>query len=185
MSYFELLLLSVSLALDCFAVSCTAGVSQPKLKLHQVLLFAFFFGLFQAMMPLIGWFCGEALVSYISRFGPWIAFFILLFIGGKMIVEGVRDKEGNEHFDITRFRTVLLLSVATSIDALAVGFGFAMMQNARIGWLVLNIGVVSFLMSLLGYGLTSRWSNRVKANIAEIIGGLVLIGIGLKILIFN
>ena len=107
MSYFDLLVLSVSLALDCFAVSCTAGVSQPRLKLRQVLLFAFFFGFFQAMMPLIGWFGGEALVSYISRFAPWIAFLILLFIGGKMILEGFRNKE-EDLFDITKFRTVLL-----------------------------------------------------------------------------
>lgn len=182
MSYFDLLVLSVSLALDCFAVSCTAGVSQPRLKLRQVLLFAFFFGFFQAMMPIIGWFGGEALVSYISRFAPWIAFLILLFIGGKMILEGVRNKE-EDLFDITKFRTVLLLSVATSIDALAVGFGFAMMQETRIGRAVAHIGVVSFLMSLLGYGLTSRWSTRVKANVAEIIGGVVLILIGLKILL--
>ena len=183
MSYFDLLVLSISLALDCFAVSCTAGVFQPKLKLHQVLLFAFFFGFFQAMMPLIGWFCGEALVGYISRFAPWIAFLILLFIGGKMIYEGIRNKEENARFDITRFRNVMLLSVATSIDALAVGFGFAMVQTVRIGWAILNIGLASFLLSLLGYGLTSRWSTRIKANIAEIIGGIVLIAIGLKILL--
>ena len=185
MSYLELLLLSVSLALDCFAVSCTAGVSQPNLKLRQVLLFAFFFGFFQAMMPLIGWFCGEALVGYISRFAPWIAFIILLFIGGKMIYEGIWNKEENARFDITQFRNVLLLSVATSIDALAVGFGFAMMQTVRIGWAILNIGVVSFLMSLLGYGLTRRWSNRVKANVAEIIGGVVLVIIAFKTVFFN
>lgn len=183
MSYFDLLVLSISLALDCFAVSCTAGVFQPKLKLHQVLLFAFFFGFFQAMMPLIGWFCGEALVGYISRFAPWIAFFILLFIGGKMIVEGIRNKEDNGHFDITKMRNILLLSVATSIDALAVGFGFAMVQTVCIGWAILNIGLASFLLSLLGYGLTSRWSTRIKANIAEIIGGIVLIAIGFKILL--
>ena len=183
MSYFDLLVLSISLALDCFAVSCTAGVFQPKLKLRQVLLFAFFFGFFQAMMPLIGWFCGEALVGYISRFAPWIAFFILLFIGGKMIVEGIWNKEDNSHFDITKMRNILLLSVATSIDALAVGFGFAMVQTVRIGWAILNIGLASFLLSLLGYGLTSRWSTRIKANIAEIIGGIVLIAIGLKILL--
>jgi len=180
MSYFELLVLSISLALDCFAVSCTAGVFQPKLKLRQVLFFAFFFGLFQALMPVIGWFCGEALYSYISRFAPWVAFFILLFIGGKMILEGIQNKEENEHFDVTKIKSVMLLAVATSIDALAVGFGFAMMQNVRIVWSVINIGVVSFLMSLLGYGLTSRWSTRIKANIAEIIGGVVLIIIGLK-----
>ena len=95
---------------------------------------------------------------------------------------GVRNKE-EDLFDITKFRTVLLLSVATSIDALAVGFGFAMMQETRIGRAVAHIGVVSFLMSLLGYGLTSRWSTRVKANVAEIIGGVVLILIGLKILL--
>ncbi len=182
MSYIELFLLSLSLAIDCFAVSCAAGVFQPKLKARNVLLFAFLFGFFQAMMPMIGWFCGEAVVSYISRFAPWIAFGLLLFIGGKMVVEGIQNKE-ESRFDITKPRTILALSVATSIDALAVGFSLAMMQNVRIGWSVFNIGLVSFLMSLLGYALTSRWSTRVKANIAEIIGGFVLIGIGLKILL--
>lgn len=182
MSYLDLLLLSLSLAMDCFAVSCAAGVFQPKLQKGQVMLFAFSFGFFQAMMPLIGWFCGEAVVEHLSRVAPWIAFLILLFIGGKMLVEGIRNRE-EDRFDITKMRTVLALSIATSIDALAVGFGFAMMQNVRIGWAVLNIGVVSFLMSLLGYGLTKRWSHCIKANIAEIVGGLVLIGIGLKILL--
>ena len=100
------------------------------------------------------------------------------------LIEMGKYFDGEEDlFDITKFRTVLLLSVATSIDALAVGFGFAMMQETRIGRAVAHIGVVSFLMSLLGYGLTSRWSTRVKANVAEIIGGVVLILIGLKILL--
>lgn len=184
MSYIELLLLSLSLAMDCFAVSCSAGASQPKLNIKNVLFFAFCFGFFQAMMPVLGWFFGEAVVKYLSRFTNWIAFGILAFIGGKMIIEAIHHKEeGSSSLDMTKLRTVMLLSVATSIDALAVGFGFSMMQNIHIGWAVFNIGIVSFIVSLIGYELTKKIGNHIKAHYSEIIGGVILILIGIKILI--
>lgn len=182
MSYLELFLLSLSLAMDCFAVSCSAGITQPKLSIRYVLFFAFCFGFFQAFMPVIGWYCGEAVIGYLSKFTNWIAFAILAFIGGKMIIEGLRPEDSGKT-DMTKLGTVLLLSVATSIDALAVGFGFSMMQNVRIGWAVFNIGLVSFLVSILGYALTKRFSRHIKAHIAEIVGGAVLVCIGVKILL--
>ncbi|MCQ2284190.1 MAG: manganese efflux pump MntP family protein [Bacteroidales bacterium] len=136
------------------------------------------------MMPLLGWLGGEIVIGYLSRFANWIAFAILAFIGGKMIVEGIQNKDDGSHTDMTKLATVMLLSIATSIDALAVGFGFSMMQNVRIGWSIFMIGMVSFLISILGYYLTKKFSKHVKANIAEIIGGIVLVSIGLKILLF-
>lgn len=135
------------------------------------------------MMPLLGWLGGEVVIGYLSHFTKWIAFAILAFIGGKMIIEGIRNKEEGTT-DMTKLGTVMLMSIATSIDALAVGFSFSMMQNVRIGWSIFIIGIVSFLLSLLGYGLTKRFSQHIRANIAEIIGGIVLVCIGLKILIF-
>lgn len=183
MGFVSLFLLAVSLAMDCFAVSCSAGALQPDLKPKNVLFFGFCFGFFQALMPLIGWLSGELVVQYLSCFTNWIAFGILVFIGGKMILEGARHNESNSKVDMTRIGMVLLLSIATSIDALAVGFSFSMMQNVPIGLALFMIGLVSFLASLVGYYMTRRLRQHVKAHIAEIFGGLVLIGLGIKILL--
>lgn len=183
MNYLELFLLSLSLAMDCFAVSCSTGISQPKLKLKYVLLFAFCFGFFQGFMPLLGWIFGEAVVGYLSHFTNWIAFAILAFIGGKMIIEGIKHEENESKNDMTKIGTILILSVATSIDALAVGFGFSMTKNVNIWWAIFNIGIVSFLVSILGYRISKKLSTRIKAHIAEIIGGVILVLIGLKILL--
>lgn len=184
MDFFTILLLSVSLAMDCFAVSCTAGLTQPNLKWRNILLFSFSFGFFQAMMPLLGYLLGVTISQFISRFAPWIAFAILTFIGGKMIWEGVRDN-GETMVDMTSLKRVLILSVATSIDALAVGFSFSLLEDTSISLTVIMIGIVSFLASIIGYNLTRILGKRMKANITEIVGGIVLIGIGLKILLGN
>lgn len=183
MGFFSLFLLAVSLAMDCFAVSCSAGALQPNLKPKNVLFFAFCFGFFQALMPLLGWLGGEMVIQYLDRFTNWIAFGILAFIGVKMIVEGIRHDESDSKVDMTRIGTVLLLSVATSIDALAVGFSFSMMQDVRIGMALFLIGIVSFGASLVGYYLTRRLRKHVKAHVAEIIGGVILILLGVKILL--
>ncbi len=182
MSFFTLLLLALSLAMDCFAVSCTAGVTQPKLSWKTVAGFAFSFGFFQAMMPLAGYLLGVTVSQFVDKYAPWIAFGILACIGVRMIIDAVRDQE-EKIVDMTQLKSVLLLSVATSIDALAVGFSFSMMQGISVGMVVLVIGIVSFLASIVGYAIASRVGKHLKANIAEIVGGVVLIGIGLHILI--
>ncbi|MCR4966070.1 MAG: manganese efflux pump MntP family protein [Bacteroidales bacterium] len=182
MNIVTIFLLAVSLAMDCFAVSCTAGLTQPKLSWRNILFFAFCFGFFQAMMPVIGYFLGVSVSQFISRYAPWIAFLILAFIGGKMIFEGVRDN-GETMVDMTSLKSVLILSVATSIDALAVGFSFSLMENFPMVLAVVIIGVVSFAASIIGYQLTKHLGKRMKSNIAEIIGGIVLICIGLHILL--
>jgi len=183
LEFVTLFLLAVSLAMDCFAVSCSAGALQPDLKPKNVLIFAFSFGFFQALMPLIGWLFGEIVVGYLDRFTNWIAFGILAFIGIKMILEGIRHDEESSKVDMTRIATVLLLSIATSIDALAVGFSFSMMQTVRIGLALFLIGIVSFGASLLGYYLTRRLRKHIKAHVAEIIGGVILVLLGVKILL--
>lgn len=183
MGFLTLFLLAVSLAMDCFAVSCSAGALQPDLKPKNVIAFAFSFGFFQALMPLLGWLGGEMVVSYLDRFTNWIAFGILAFIGIKMLVEGIRHNETESKVDMTRPGTVLLLSVATSIDALAVGFSFSMMQQVRLGLALFLIGIVSFGASLAGYYLTRRLRKHLKAHIAEIIGGIILVMLGIKILL--
>lgn len=183
MSFIELLLLAISLSMDCFAVSCSTGVAQPNLKTKSIFFFTLSFGFFQALMPFIGWAGGETVVRYLSGIANWIAFVILGFIGGKMIFEGARHHDEKKQVDMTRIGTVLALSVATSIDALAVGFSFSILKTANIGLYILVIGITSFLISLIGYLIAKRLSTHMKAHYAEIIGGAVLVGIGVKILL--
>ena len=183
MGLISLFLLALSLAMDCFAVSCSAGALQPDLKPKNVIFFAFSFGFFQAFMPLLGWLGGEMVIQYLDRFTNWIAFGILAFIGVKMIIEGIRHDESDSKVDMTHIGTILLLSVATSIDALAVGFSFSLMQDVRIGIALFLIGIVSFGASLVGYYLTRRLRKHVNAHLAEIIGGIILILLGVKILL--
>lgn len=184
MSWIELLLLSVSLAMDCFAVSCVIGMVHPKLNIRYVLRFSLAFGFFQGGMPLIGWLFGESLLGPLGKIGPYIGFALLAFIGGKMLIESIFSKEEKpRNMDVTRWHNVLLLSVATSIDALAVGFSFAMIQEAHIARNILTIGTTSFLVSIAAYTFVRRLSNPKISQYAEIIGGIILITIGLKILL--
>lgn len=182
MSIIELILLSIALAMDCFAVSFSAGGLQSELRLKHTLLLAFFFGLFQAMMPIIGYFGGEAVVEYISHFDHWIAFGILLFIGGKMVFEGIHPSPDEKKIDVMKPGTLIILSIATSIDALAVGFSFSML-SVDIWLAALIIGIGSFVLSIAGVYMGKFLSQKIKPSYAEILGGLVLICIGLKILI--
>ena len=182
MSILELIFLSIALAMDCFAVSFSAGGLQKELRLRHALIIGSFFGLFQGFMPLIGYFGGQAVVSYIERFAHWIAFGILLIIGLKMMFEALRPEKGGKGINIMKPTTLLVLSIATSIDALVVGFSFSML-NVRIWIAVLIIGFGSFLFSVGGFYMGKLLSNRIRPTYAEILGGLILVGIGIKILI--
>ena len=182
MTILEIILLSIALAMDCFAVSFSAGGLQKELRLRHALVIGSFFGLFQGMMPLIGYFGGQAVVNYVERFGYWIAFGILLILGLKMMFEALRPEKGGKGLNIMKPTTLLVLSIATSIDALAVGFSFSML-DVRIWIAVLIIGIGSFLFSVGGFYMGKFLSNRIKPTYAEILGGLILIGIGIKILI--
>ena len=182
MSILELIFLSIALAMDCFAVSFSAGGLQKELRLRHALIIGSFFGLFQGFMPLIGYFGGQAVVSYIERFDHWIAFGILLILGLKMMFEALRPEKGGKGINIMKPTTLLVLSIATSIDALAVGFSFSML-DVRIWIAVLIIGFGYLLFSVGGFYMGKFLSNRIRPTYAEILGGLILIGIGIKILI--
>jgi manganese efflux pump family protein len=180
MSFLELFLLGLALSMDCFAVSITLGTSQ-KLPWTTILKIALFFGVFQGVMPLIGWFVGNTFQYLIQSVDHWIAFGILAVIGCHMIFESFRLKENKKPLDINRFSILIGLAVATSIDALATGVGFGFIQ-VNILEAVAIITCTTFTVTIIGTRIGIR-SNVIPAKWAEIIGGGVLIIIGLKILL--
>ncbi len=185
MNAWEIWLLAFSLAMDCFSVSVASGALLKKIVVRTIIRTAFFFGLFQAAMPLLGWFAASLFSDKIQACDHWIAFGLLGLLGVKMIVEGIKPENDGCHFDISRLAVVLTLAVATSIDALAVGITFAFTGYADFGSLLFPvgiIGVVSFAMSVAG-SLFGALARRLLNFKMEIIGGLVLIGLGTKILI--
>jgi putative Mn2+ efflux pump MntP len=183
MAYDELfvaILMSLGLAMDCFAVSVSRGVITRKSRLWNALALATSFGAFQALMPLLGWQLGLRLVDYISGIDHWIAFGLLAAVGLKMVYESRKD-EGVRECKPLDVRLLLLLSVATSIDAFAVGLSIAF-TGVGITTAVLLIGSVSFALSFAGFFIGCRMG-RLCGGRAELFGGLLLISIGLKILI--
>ncbi|MFZ5774119.1 MAG: manganese efflux pump MntP family protein [Thermodesulfobacteriota bacterium] len=178
-----ILLIAVALAVDAFAVALAAGVSLCHVNLRQVFRLSFHFGLFQAGMNVLGWFGGLTVRVWIEALDHWIAFVLLAVVGGKMIVEAIREeKEEGEGADPTRGRMLVTLSVATSIDSLAVGLSFAVL-GVSVWFPALVIGVVACALTAVGLrlGCLLGAASRLGAR-AEIAGGLVLIAIGLRIL---
>ena len=189
MSLLDIILLAVALAMDCLTVSIVSGVllgGEIKEEGGKMIRMAFLFGFFQALMPLIGWLGISYFQSFIEDYDHWIAFSLLAIIGGRMVWESLNPAE-EQHFNPRRLRTQLLLAIATSIDALAVGISFACTGYTSLGQLTLPlviIGVVSFLFSLIGYQLGSRFGRSIAHRLKpELLGGIILIGIGVKILI--
>ena len=180
MSFLELFLLGLGLSMDCFAVSLTLGTAQ-KLQWKEVLTMAFLFGLFQGLMPLVGWVIGNTFQSLILSVDHWIAFGILAFIGFHMIIESFRLKENKKIIDASKISVLIGLAVATSIDALATGVGFGFM-HVNIFRAVLIITTITFTVTIIGARLGIR-SNLIPARWAELAGGIVLILIGVKILL--
>jgi putative Mn2+ efflux pump MntP len=176
-----LLLIAFGLSMDAFAVSITSGITIKDQRLNHALRIGLFFGSFQALMPLIGWLAGLSLRDLISGVDHWVAFGLLSLIGGKMVYEatkiGSKDKEANP---LSLF-VLLILSVATSIDALAVGLSFAFLKIS-VATPVIVIGLVTFVLSFFGVLVGNRLGHFFEKKM-EIIGGLVLIGIGVRILI--
>jgi putative Mn2+ efflux pump MntP len=181
LNYLTIFLIAVGLAMDCFAVSISGGMMHRCLKVKDTLKIAFSFGFFQALMPVIGWLLGISFKEFISQVDHWIAFSILGFIGVRMIYEALKKVEKEKRFNINSPSVLLSLSIATSIDALIVGVSFAFLET-EILKTILIIGVVTFLISVLGLYL-GRKQVFLNGKKAEIIGGLVLIGIGAKILL--
>lgn len=181
MNFPTIILISLGLAMDAFAVSIASGVIIHRQKLRKSLIFGCLFGFFQMIMPVIGWATGRAFYSLISNIDHWIAFGLLSFIGVKMIWEAVKmDDIENTPSDLTAV-VLLGLAVATSIDALAVGLGFACL-NVSIIFPVIMIGIVTFILSTLGVLIGARVGHFLEKKV-EIVGGIILILIGIKILI--
>ena len=200
MSFWDILLLSVALAMDCFAVSIASGVSLAPspapvgrrngispMKGAPVLRLSILFGLFQAGMPLAGWFCTNWLAERIEAYDHWIAFGLLAFLGGRMIRDAFREEEEAHHFDPTDWWTGIMLAVATSIDALAIGISLAVTGYHTIRQLALPlvvIGLGSFLFGVLGHWLGMRFGERIRRRLKpELLGGIILIAIGVKVLV--
>ncbi|MBM4318475.1 MAG: manganese efflux pump [Deltaproteobacteria bacterium] len=181
MEWWALLVVAIALAMDAFAVAIAAGITLDPLTWRHVLRLAFHFGLFQALMPVLGWAAGAAVHRYLAHFDHWLAFGLLAFVGGRMLHGARGKKEEHEHkaADPTAGWELVLLSVATSIDALAVGLSLALL-GSDILRPALVIGVVAAAFTalgmLLGRRIGSLWGKRVEA-----LGGLVLIAIGVKI----
>jgi putative Mn2+ efflux pump MntP len=177
----SLILIAIGLSMDAFAVSITSGITIQCLQIKHALRIAFFFGLFQALMPIVGWLSGIGLKSYVEAFDHWIAFSLLVFIGAKMIYEAVWIKEVEKKCDPLNLVVLLGLAVATSIDALAVGITFAFLKVSIITPAVL-IGCITFVISLSGVFIGNKVGDKLGSKM-EVIGGLILIGIGIKILL--
>ena len=183
MSILEIWLLAVSLAIDCFTVSITSGIILHRIRWGIFLKMAFLFGLFQAAMPFLGWLGASRFNHLIETYDHWIAFALLAFLGIRMIREHFKDEE-ERSFDPTRMKVILTLAVATSIDALAVGISFAFTGFRTLSSLLYPltaIGIASFVISLAGSLIGLLFGKRFNLRV-EIFGGLVLIGIGVKIL---
>lgn len=179
-----LLFIGVGLAMDAFAVSVCKGLSMRKVNKKQCFVIALFFGGFQAIMPLLGWLLGMQFESYITQIDHWIAFVLLVFIGGKMIKEALQKEEEVEVKEMDPpldLKEMFLLAIATSIDALAVGITFAFLQ-VPIGEAITIIGLETFVISIVGVYVGNFFGNRYKKK-AELVGGIILVLIGVKILL--
>ena len=181
MGMFELLLLSIGLGMDAFAVSVCKGISMKKMDWKKACIVGLYFGGFQALMPVIGYFLGTSFQSIITNIDHWVAFVLLGIIGGKMIQEAFqKDNDEEEYSSDVSVKTMLILSVATSIDALAVGITFAFL-NVNLLLAITFIGLITFVLSVVGTKIGNRFGDKYKGK-AEFIGGIILILIGFKIL---
>jgi putative Mn2+ efflux pump MntP len=181
MSLITVFLIAIGLGVDAFSVAIGIGATNDKKSWTPVLRLATAFGLFQFTMPIVGWLAGLTVVEIISSFDHWIAFAVLALVGGKMIREGFEKESDEEREDQTRGWPLLMLSIATSIDALAVGFSFSILKNPILLPAVI-IGIICFLMTVTGM-IFGKVLAKIFGKKAEVLGGLVLMAIGIKILI--
>ncbi len=183
MNIIEVLLISLSMAMDAFAVCLGAGTSGQANGSRPVFRLAFHFGLFQFIMPVLGWFAGMTIVRFIAAYDHWVAFLLLAYVGGRMVWSGIHPEMEAKKSDPSRGWTLVLLSIAVSIDALAVGFSLGLV-GVTIWYPAAVIGVVTGLVSWLGLHLGGRLGQKFGKRV-EIIGGVVLIGIGVRILLLH
>jgi putative Mn2+ efflux pump MntP len=183
MSFFVILTIAIAMAMDTFAVAIGLSLSRQGLDGRQRFRLAFHFGLFQFLMPVLGWIAGRTLLSAIESFDHWIAAGLLVFVGGKMIVEFIRqdDKDEAKNGDVTRGGSLVVLSLATSMDALAVGLSFGAL-GVPVVYPAVIIGVVTFIITMIGT-LIGPVLGKLVGRWAELGGGLVLLAIAVKILV--
>jgi putative Mn2+ efflux pump MntP len=181
MDIFTVLVLAIGLSMDTFAVSISCGLAEQDVSFGHAMKIAFSFAFFQGMLPVIGWWMGTGVKTYVENIDHWIAFGLLAYLGGKMIYEGFVDKIEKES-DIYSFRHIMTLSLATSIDALVVGFSYALAETEKIFGGAVVIGGVTFFFSMLGIRIGKDVGGKFGKKV-EILGGLILIAIGIKILI--
>lgn len=180
MGILEIVVIGISLAMDAFAVSICKGLSMKKMNWKKGIIIALYFGVFQALMPVLGYLLGSSFATLVEKVDHWIAFGLLAIIGINMIKES-RDDEEEKRNDDVGFKTMVVLAIATSIDALAIGVTFAFLKvNLLIA--IALIGAITFVISLLGVLIGNKFGDKLQ-NKAELIGGVVLIVIGLKILL--
>ena len=181
MDIITLLFIAVGLAMDAFSVAITDGITIKRVKLSDALKIALFFGVFQFGLLYLGNLLGSAFAKYIEAVDHWIAFALLLFIGGKMFVEAIKGGDEEVHENPLSFKTLTVLAIATSIDALAVGVSIVTMTQSIL-FAALVVGIVAFLFSFAGVYIGNKCGDLFGKK-AEIVGGIVLMGIGVKILI--
>ena len=181
----DILLFGVGLSMDAFAVAICKGLAMRQVNKKQMLLIALFFG-FQALMPLLGFILGSTFASLISAYDHWIAFILLLYVGGKMIVDAVREWKDEDKVELMDppldLKELLVLAIATSIDALACGVTFSFYENFNILRAILIIGSTTFVISSAGVYVGNIFGSKFKAK-AQLLGGVILIFLGVKILL--
>lgn len=178
-------LLGVGLAMDAFSVSLANGLNEPGMNKGRMSLIAGVFALFQAAMPMAGWICVHTIVQYFTRFEkliPWIALILLCYIGGKMLLEGIKGEEGEDKAEKLSIGALLIQGVATSIDALSVGFTIAEYNAVMALLCSVIIAVVTFAICIIGLILGKKFGTKF-ANKATVFGGIILIGIGIEIFV--
>lgn len=179
--YLEILLIAIAEAMDCLAVSVSCGITMKEFTKRDALMMATFFGGFQGGMTLVGWLSATNFAGYIGAFDHWVAFGLLVIIGAHMIKEGVENKEESETFNIRKLRVLVFLSLATSIDSVALGVTFAFLQEPMVVP-ILTISIMAFLFTIIGSGLGKKLGHLFGSRM-EIIGGIILIGLGIKIVL--
>jgi len=180
MDLITIIFIAIALAMDAFAVSIVSGLTIKSLKIQNALMIALFFGLFQGIMPIVGWLAGLSFRDLISSIDHWIAFGLLGAIGCKMIYESSKMEGSKKNIDPLNLYILLILSIATSIDALAVGLSLSFLK-VSIAFPAIVIGIITFSLSVIGVYIGDRFGHFFEKKI-EIIGGLILICIGIRIL---
>ena len=177
----ELIVLSLGLGMDAFAVSICKGLSMKKMNWKKALIIGLYFGGFQAIMPVLGYFLSKGFENFVTSIDHWIAFILLSIIGGKMVKDAFNPENGENCNEDVGFKTMIVLAIATSIDALAVGITFAFL-NVNLILAIALIGSITFFLSVIGTKVGNIFGDRYE-NKAELLGGVILIFLGIKILL--